>query len=202
MNRIYKMLNDCGAIQHGHFELSSGLHSNLYVQCARALQHTMHATTIAKDMTAQLPKPLLGDVVLGAAHGGTVLAFETGRVLYRRAIFAERTPRLALVNNQFLGFSKLQLRRGLEIKPGEKVLIVEDVVTTGETAFELMELVANAGAKTTAVVSIIDRSSTTPAFDVPFYSLLKLDPITWEPHNCLLCQKGEALVKPGSRQPV
>lgn len=174
----------------GHFLLSSGLHSPNYMQCALLLQKPWIAEKICKELAKKL-KSIKIDTVIGPALGGILVAHEMGRALKKRALFAER------VDGTFT------LRRGFELKKNERVLVVEDVITTGKSSREVIELVNQYGAKPMAVAAIVDRSGIVGGmslFDQDFYSLLKMDIQTYKPESCPLCREAKvALVKPGSR---
>ena len=184
----------------GHFLLSSGLHSPNYMQCALLLQKPWVAEPLCKELAKKL-KGVKIDVVIGPALGGILVAHEMGRALSAgggsasggkvRSMFAER------VEGEFT------LRRGFELKKNERVLVVEDVITTGKSSREVIELVGRTGAKTVAVASLVDRTGIEGGmslFDQDFYSLLKIDIQTYKPELCPLCRHGKVdLVKPGSR---
>jgi len=175
------------ALLEGHFILTSGLHSPRYLQCALVLQHPKPAARLCKALARQI-KSLEVETVIGPALGGIVVAYEMARALGARGIFAERKEKL------------MELRRGFTIRPGERVLLVEDVVTTGGSLKEVRDLVQAAGGRIVAVASLVDRTSgRDPGFGVPFFSLLKIDVPTYEPADCPLCREGLPLVKPGSR---
>ena len=174
----------------GHFLLSSGLHSPNYMQCALLLQKPWIAEQLCRELAKKL-KGIKIDIIIGPALGGILVAHEMGRALKVRSIFAER------VEGEFM------LRRGFELKKNEHVLVVEDVITTGKSSREVIELVTRTGAKTTAVASLVDRTGIEGGmslFDQDFYSLLKIDIQTYKPELCPLCRQGKAaLTKPGSR---
>jgi orotate phosphoribosyltransferase len=175
-----------GALLDGHFRLTSGLHSSGYLQSALVLQHPAEAeacgAAIAERMRALSP-----DVVLSPALGGIVIGQEVGRALGVRAIFAERQD------------GKLTLRRGFSITPGERVLVVEDVVTTGGSTQETIDVARAGGATVVGAAAIIDRSGGTQRIDVPFHALATISLPTYQPEQCPLCAEGKPVVKPGSR---
>jgi orotate phosphoribosyltransferase len=175
-----------GALLDGHFRLSSGLHSPGYLQCALVLQHPREAEALGHAL-ANIVRPLGGETVLSPAMGGIVIGQEVGRGLGVRAIFAERQD------------GKLTLRRGFALEPGEKVIVVEDVVTTGGSTRETMDVARAAGAIVVGACAIVDRSGGKQGLDVPFRSLLPMDVLTYQPEACPLCQQGIPVVKPGSR---
>ena len=189
---ITKILKKTGALLEGHFELSSGLHSAAYVQCAQVLQHPELAEKLGRLLAEQFRDKRI-EVVVSPALGGVVIGHEVARVLGTRAVFAERE---SLQN----GSRKMTLRRGFRIDRGEKVLVVEDVVTTGGSTKEIMDIVREAGGDIVGVGSLIDRSLGKADFGVYANTLLSLDIETYCPENCPLCRQGIPLVKPGSRR--
>jgi orotate phosphoribosyltransferase len=183
---LWIIFNRYGAILDGHFLLSSGLHSNRYVQCALVLQHPDVATFLGAELAtffADIPI----DLVVGPALGGVLVAQEVARALGVRALFTERER------------GRMTLRRGFTIEPGERVLVVEDVVTTGGSTREVIDVVTAAGGKVVGVGALIDRHTGNIDFKVPFHALLRLEIAAYIPDSCPLCQSGSPLVKPGSR---
>jgi orotate phosphoribosyltransferase len=178
-----------GALLDGHFRLSSGLHSGGYLQCALVLQHPGHAETLGQALAAAV-RPLRPSVVLSPALGGVVIGQEVGRALGVRAIFAERQDAV------------LTLRRGFALGETDRVLVVEDVITTGGSTRETMQVARAAGAHVVGAASIVDRSGGRAAFDLPCHSLLALDLPTYQLDACPLCARGLPVVKPGSRPVV
>lgn len=176
----------CGAIQEGHFRLSSGLHSPTYVQSALVLQHPEEASALGAAL-AGLVRGLAPEVVVGPALGGILVAHEVARALGVRAIFAERQDGL------------LALRRGFAIRPGERVLVVEDVVTTGGTVEEVAALVQEGGGVVVGVAALIDRAGGRGGSAGPLVALVTLEIPTFSPEDCPLCRQGVPVVKPGSR---
>jgi orotate phosphoribosyltransferase len=184
---ILKIFESEKALLHGHFLLSSGLHSPNYMQCALLLQKPWIAEKLCKALAAKL-KGIKIDAVIGPALGGVIVSYEMGRALKVRSLFAERVD------------GTLVLRRGFTLKKNEKILVVEDVVTTGKSTNEVVEIVKGFGAKLVAVASIVDRSDTLANFEADFYSLLKINIKTFRPDACPLCRQGKLpAVKPGSR---
>ena len=177
-----------GALLDGHFRLSSGLHSPGYLQCALVLQHPREAEALGAAL-GSLVRSLGVQTVMSPALGGVVIGQEVGRALGVRAIFAERAD------------GALTLRRGFALEPGEKVLIVEDVVTTGGSTRETMDVALAAGAVVVGACAIVDRSGGKQGLDVPFHALLPMDVKTYQPDDCPLCKQGLPVVKPGSRTP-
>ena len=175
-----------GALLSGHFLLSSGLHSDRYLQSALVLQQPDIATRLCAAMAASFKSDRI-DVVIAPALGGVFVSHETARALGVRALFAER------VNGE------LTLRRGFTIKPGERVLVVEDVITTGKSTRETIEVVRKSGGTVVAAASLVDRSGGKAELGVPYRSLVTLDVPTYTAEVCPLCKAGSAPVKPGSR---
>jgi orotate phosphoribosyltransferase len=178
-----------GALLDGHFRLSSGLHSPGYLQCALVLQHPHHAEALGRAI-AERTRELGATVVLSPALGGVVIGHEVARALGVRAIFAERQD------------GELQLRRGFILADNDRVLVVEDVLTTGGSTRETIQVARAAGAPVVGAASIVDRSGGTVRFDVPLVSLLEMSLPAYEPGVCPLCAQGVAIVKPGSRPVV
>ena len=175
------------ALLTGHFLLSSGLHSPNYMQCALILQKPWVAEKVCQEI-AKLVKHLKPQAVIGPALGGMIVSYEMGRALKIRSIFAER------VDGSFV------LRRGFSLKKNERVLVVEDVVTTGKSTYEVVELVERLGAKVAGIAAIVDRSDGAAVFSQDFHPLLKMNIKTYRPEDCPLCKQGRVtLVKPGSR---
>ncbi|WP_022847645.1 MULTISPECIES: orotate phosphoribosyltransferase [unclassified Desulfurobacterium] len=179
------------AFLEGHFLLSSGLHSPYYLQCAKVLQYPRYAEILCREIAEKIEE--LGvniDFVIAPAIGGIIVSYETARHVGVRGIFAERKDGVNLV-----------LRRGFEIKSGERALVVEDVVTTGKSTKETIEVVKSFGAEVVAVGSLVDRSGGKVDFGVPFVTLWRLDVPAYEPSNCPICKEGKIpLEKPGSRK--
>lgn len=175
-----------GGLLEGHFRLTSGLHSAGYLQSALVLQHPREAEACGTALADKL-RGLGAQVVLSPALGGIVIGQEVGRALGVRAMFAERLD------------GRLALRRGFVLEPGEKVLVVEDVVTTGGSTRETIDVARQAGAVVVGAAAIIDRSGGQQQLDVPFHSLAAVSLPTYEPESCPLCLAGQPVVKPGSR---
>jgi len=175
-----------GALLEGHFRLTSGLHSPGYLQCALVLQHPAEAEAYGAAI-AERTRALWAQVVLSPALGGIVIGQEVGRALGIRAIFAERQD------------GALTLRRGFELARGEKVLVVEDVVTTGGSTRETIEVARAAGADVVGAAAIVDRSGGQQKLDVPFHALVQVSLPAHLPESCPLCLAGLPVVKPGSR---
>jgi len=175
-----------GALLEGHFRLTSGLHSPGYLQCALVLQHPAEAEACGVAIADRV-RSLGADVVLSPALGGIVIGQEVGRALGVRAIFAERQD------------GRLTLRRGFSLEPGDKVLVVEDVVTTGGSTQETIDVARAAGATVVGAAAIIDRSGGKQRIDVPFHALATVALPTYEAQACPMCAEGKPVVKPGSR---
>jgi orotate phosphoribosyltransferase len=179
-----------GALLEGHFRLSSGLHSPNYLQCALVLQHPEEAEALGRDLGAAIASRL-GAVkptaVLSPALGGLIIGHEVARALGVRAIFAERAEGV------------LTLRRGFDLSPDDRVVVVEDVLTTGGSTRETMEVAKEQGASVVAACAVINRSGSESPVDVPFAALAAFAPPTYKPDQCPLCERGLPVTKPGSR---
>ena len=178
-----------GALLEGHFRLSSGLHSSGYLQCALVLQHPRDAEMLGRAIAEQT-RALGPSVVLSPALGGVVIGHEVGRALGIRAMFAERQDAV------------LMLRRGFTIGANDRVLVIEDVLTTGKSTRETIQVASASGGHIVGAASIVDRSEGASRFDVPFDALLAIALPTYEPNACPLCAQGLPVVKPGSRPVV
>lgn len=175
------------ALLNGHFLLSSGLHSPNYMQCARVLQKPWIAQKVCSALAKKFSSRKF-DAVIGPALGGILVSYELGRALKIRSFFAERQD------------GSFMLRRGFSLKKNEKVLVVEDVITTGKSIYEVIDLVEQLGAKPVAVASIVDRSDGVAIFEQEFQSLVKINIKTYRPEDCPICRERKIpLVKPGSR---
>ncbi len=178
-----------GALLEGHFILSSGLRSPKYLQCARVLMDPARAERLAKALAAKLPDELRSsiDAVLSPAMGGVIIGHEMGRVLERPAMFLERPQ------------GRFELRRGFRLDPGARVLMVEDVVTTGLSSREAIEAVREAGGVVIGEAALVDRSSGKAELGVPFYPLIRIDVPTYEAGAIPADLAAIPAVKPGSR---
>jgi orotate phosphoribosyltransferase len=186
-DRVLRLLKRTGALLEGHFLLSSGLHSDRYFQCARLLQYPRRAARVGRAI-GDLCRPFGAQLVVSPALGGVVIGHEVARALGVRAIFTEREQGI------------MRLRRGFTIAPGERALIVEDVVTTGKSTLEAAHAVTAAGGEVVGLTSIIDRSGGV-GFPYPFRSLLQIKVATYAAEVCPLCREGKLpVLKPGSRQ--
>lgn len=195
--RVVEILKKTGALLEGHFILSSGLHSTNYVQCAKVFEYPEYGEEIGELIARKvLDAGVKVDVVVGPALGGVIVAYEVGRKLKARAIFTEREDNI------------MKLRRGFEIREGENVLVVEDVVTTGKSTLEVVEVVESYGGQIVGFASVINRSGMENPFEnlnekfkgKPYFYLVKFDFPTYKPENCPLCKSGIPAVKPGSRK--
>jgi len=196
MKNVLDLLRDSGAMLEGHFLLSSGRHSDKYFQCAKLLQYPDKAAAALAGVAEEIKKDIQAgkleiDAVVGPAMGGIVAAYELGRQLGLPAFFTERDDT-----------GKMALRRGFEIEPGQKILITEDVVTTGKSSGECAAVLEEHGAKIAALACLVDRRGA--GIDIPylFYPACKVDALNWEADKCELCKKGIPAVKPGSRKGV
>jgi orotate phosphoribosyltransferase len=183
---VLDLFRSSGALLEGHFKLSSGLHSPAYLQCALVLADPARAERLGRALGEALGEAG-ATVVLSPALGGLIIAHEVARALGVRAIFAERQD------------GTLTLRRGFTLAPDDRVVVIEDVVTTGGSTRETMAVAAQAGATVVAAGSIIDRSGGTSALGVPFKALAELAVPAHPPESCPLCASGQPVTKPGSR---
>ena len=186
-NEALELYRRTGAYLEGHFRLSSGLHSPGYMQSALVLQNPADAASLGSEIAAAVSH-LKPTVVLSPALGGLIIGHEVARALGVRAIFAERA-----------GGTALSLRRGFSLDAADRVLVVEDVFTTGKSTKETMVVAQEAGAAVVGAAAIVDRSGGTIDFGVPSHTLVSLNVPTYEPETCPLCAKGLPVVKPGSR---
>lgn len=183
---VLQIYEATGGLLRGHFLLTSGLHSDTYLQSALVLQHPSHAESLCRE----LAKPFRGDgvqVVLAPAIGGILVAHEVARALQARCLFAEREDGV------------MRLRRGFAVRPGERCLVVEDVITTGGSTREVIKVVEEARGALVGVGALIDRSGGTATFSVKKIALATLSVPTYKPEDCPLCKAGTPAVKPGSR---
>jgi len=185
--RVLEILKEAGVLLEGHFLLTSGRHSNKYLQCAKIFQNAKYSEELCEDL-AKLYKDSGVDVVIGPAIGAILISYEVSRHLGTPNIFAERD-----------GDGVMTLRRSFEITKGQKVLVVEDVVTTGGSVREVIKLVKDAGGEVVGVGSIVDRTGGKVDFGVPYKAVLSVKVESFEPDNCPICAKGIPVVKPGSR---
>ncbi|MFA5676009.1 MAG: orotate phosphoribosyltransferase [Christensenellales bacterium] len=182
--QIFDIFRETGVLSEGHFALTSGRHSDKYMQCARLFQNAAVSEKFAKEIAGQFTGI---DLVAGPAVGGIILAYEVSRQLRVPNIFAERES------------GRMVLRRGFSVKEGARVLVVEDVVTTGGSVKEVMELLRGLGAVIAGVGSVADRSNGAVDFGVPFKAVLSMEVVSYPPEECPLCKRGLPVTKPGSR---
>lgn len=197
---VLRLFEERGALLTGHFKLSSGLHSGKYLQCALILQYPDIAEKLSRALAGKFSNQKI-NVVVGPALGGVTLAYEVARAIGVRGLFTERQdgpPASTEASCSRAG--KMVLRRGFSIDKGEKVLVVEDVVTTGGSTKDLIDVVRSLSGEVIGVGSIIDRSLSPIDFGVPFESLAKINIETFEEKNCPLCRKNIPITKPGSRK--
>jgi orotate phosphoribosyltransferase len=192
---ILAIFKTSGALLEGHFQLTSGLHSPQYFQCAKVLQYPEYATAIC-EMIARHYREAKIDIVIAPALGGIIVAQEVGRIL--NTIDKTRTRQLKILFTERKD-NTMQLRRGFEIYPGERVLACEDVITTGGSVSEVIEIVRRLGGDVAGVGAIVDRSGGKVNFNNTLYGAMAMDVITYKPESCPLCAKGIPIDKPGSR---
>jgi orotate phosphoribosyltransferase len=189
--RVLDLFQQTGAFHTGHFRLTSGLHSPEYLQSALVLAHPRHAETLGRELAARilalLPQENVA-LVISPALGGLIIGHEVARALGVRFLFTERDAD-----------RKMSLRRGFTLAPGERVVVVEDVITTGGSTKEVIDIVRAAGAIPVAAGSIIDRSGGAVDLGIPRAALETLHVVAYSPEECPMCRAGEPVVKPGSR---
>ncbi len=182
-----KIFSDSGALLNGHFRLTSGRHSNQYMQCAQVLKYPVYTEQLSRHLAEKFASDGI-ELVVGPAMGGIIIAYEVARQLGVENIFCEREN------------GAMALRRGFEIKPGQKVLVVEDVVTTGGSVKEVIEVIKSLCGVVAGVGVLVDRSGGAVDFGVKTEAVLTMDIESWEDAACPLCQEGKLpAVKPGSR---
>jgi orotate phosphoribosyltransferase len=191
---VVDLLRESGAMLEGHFLLSSGRHSDRYFQCARLLQYPDRAAAALADTAARIRADMAAgkiavDAIVGPAMGGIIVAYELGRQLGLPAFFTERNEN-----------GVMTLRRGFEAAPGLRVLIAEDVVTTGKSSGESAAALEDMGAEVTALACVVDRRARGTPIPWPVYAAAVLEAADWEKDACELCRKGIPAVKPGSRK--
>lgn len=184
-DHLLRLLQGSNALLRGHFELSSGLHSGHYFQCAQVMQHPARAAVVCRELARRF-RSARPTAVIGPAVGGVIVAYETARQLHARAMYTERID------------AEMQLRRGFTLTSQDRVLIVEDAITTGESARKVAALVERLGAKVVGIVAIVDRSGGNVAFPgYRFVRLLALSFETFSPHDCPLCSEEIPWTHPG-----
>ena len=186
-DQVLQALKEADAIRTGHFVLTSGRHSDSYVQCARILEDPALSTRLAQTAVERLPEGLDIDLVAAPAVGGLIIGFAVAQALGVKFIFSERQD------------GAMVFRRSFEVPSGARVLVVEDVVTTGGSVGEVIDLVREAGGEVVGVVSLIDRGGE-KKFDAPFWPLLRLEVESWKPEACSLCAAEVPVYSPGSRR--
>lgn len=184
----FRIFEETGALQNGHFLLSSGLHSPQYFQCALVLQYPHYLEKFCSEIREYYYEEEDIQLVIAPAIGGIMVAQELARQLGIRFIFAEREN------------DKMTLRRGFHIEPHEKILIVEDVITTGSSVREVIDIVEKAKGYAVGVGAIVDRSESQIDFDMPFFATVQVKAVTYQPDRCPLCSQKIPLIKPGSRK--
>jgi orotate phosphoribosyltransferase len=187
---VLELFRKTGAYLQGHFRLTSGLHSPEYLQCALVLQHPAHAEELGKRLASAIRRlePVRKiDMVVSPAMGGLIIGHEVARTLATRHMFAERQD------------GKMTLRRGFRVQPGETAVVIEDVITTGGSTFEVVQFLVEQGVNVLAAGSIIDRSGGRASVGVPRISLCTLEVTSFDASNCPLCAQSLPLIKPGSR---
>lgn len=184
---VIEKFRNTGALLEGHFILTSGLHSNVYLQCALVLQHPEQAESLGREIAENFKNQNI-QVVASPAIGGLIVGHEVARALGARFVWTEREQ------------GKMTLRRGFTLSPHERVVVVEDVVTTGGSTRETIETLQAAGASVIGAASIIDRSSGQAEVGVPRIALATLNVEAVDPAECLACARGDVAIKPGSRK--
>ena len=185
--KVLEILKEAEVLLEGHFLLTSGKHSNRYLQCAKIFKNTKYSEVLCKDLAEQFKDKNI-DVVVGPAMGAVIMSYEVSRHLGVPNFFTEREN------------GEMALRRGFEIKEGQRILVVDDVITTGGSVKEVIKLLTDMGGVVVGVGSIVDRSGGSADFGVPFSSVIKIDVEAFEPEDCPICKEGKIpVVKPGSR---
>ena len=185
-NEVLKLLEQAQGVLHGHFCLTSGLHSDIYFQCAKLYQYPEITEQLGSKL-AELLKDIDFDTIVAPAIGAVIIGYETAKNAHKRNLFVERKD------------GEMQLRRGYLLKKGERVLIVEDVITTARTIFETIEALKPFEIEVAGVACIVDRSAGKLKDKLNITSLLQVDPVTYTPEECPLCKLGIEITKPGSR---
>ena len=183
-NEVLNLLEKAEGVLHGHFCLTSGLHSDIYFQCAKLYQYPEITSELGKRLAEKL-SDIEFDTIVAPAIGAVIIGYETAKNAKKRNLFVERKD------------GEMQLRRGYSLKKGEKVVIIEDVITTARTIKETMEAIKEFEPEVVAVGCIVDRTKGKTDYNIK--SLLQIDPVVYEPSECPLCKEGIELVKPGSR---
>ena len=186
-NEVLNLLEQAEGVLHGHFCLTSGLHSDIYFQCAKLYQYPEITSELGKRLAEKLAD-IEFDTIVAPAIGAVIIGYETAKNAKKRNLFVERKDGV------------MQLRRGYTLKKGEKVVIIEDVITTARTIKETMEAIKEYEPEVVAVGCIVDRTKGKTEYNIK--SLLQIDPVVYDPNDCPLCREGIELVKPGSRTEV
>lgn len=187
-DQVLEILKKTNVLQEGHYSLTSGRHSKRYMQCAQVLQYPEEASKLCSQFALYAKENNMDiDLVVGPATGGIVLAFETARIMGVKTMFAEREE------------GKMTFRRGFHIEAGQRVFVVEDVITTGGSVIEVIDLVKAQGGIVVGVGVLVDRTDFDIDFGVPHKALVKIDIESYDPNFCPLCEAGLAITKPGSR---
>lgn len=187
INEVQAIFLETGAMLTGHFQLTSGRHSDRYFQCAKVLQHPQFTETLCQELAGRFAAENISAVV-GPALGGIIVSYEVARALGVRSIFTERENGV------------MKLRRGFSINPGEKILVVEDVVTTGGSVRETIAAVRELGGQVAGVGVLVDRGGGTLDLGVKIEALMIQEVVSYVPEECPLCKEGSVAVKPGSRK--
>ncbi len=187
MTNFLEIFKEVGVIREGHFELTSGLHSGIYFEKFRLLEHPEITTLICKEIAERFKSEDFSTVA-GPTTGGIIIAYELARQLGKRCIFAEKSD------------EGREFKRGFEIKPGERILVVDDIFTTGDSIRDTISAVKRKAGVVIGVGVIVDRSEQTIEFGVPFFSVYKAPTKNWKPSECPLCKEGLELLKPGGRR--
>ncbi|MDP4152261.1 MAG: orotate phosphoribosyltransferase [Bacillota bacterium] len=185
--RVLEIMKDAGVLLEGHFLLTSGRHSNRYLQCAKIFQHPNYSEELCAALAEKFKDDNI-ELVIGPAMGAVQMAYEVSRQLHVQNFFTEREDGV------------MKLRRGFHVEPGTRVLVVEDVVTTGGSVKEVIDLIKEAGGVPAGVGVIVDRSAGKTDFGCKLASVISLDVESWEAENCPVCKTGIPLVKHGSRK--
>lgn len=181
---VLELLEQAEGVLHGHFCLTSGLHSNIYFQCAKLYQYPDLTEKIGKELAQKL-SDINFDTVVSPAIGAVIIGYETAKQAGKRNLFVERKD------------GKMELRRGYSLAKGEKVVIIEDVITTAKTIYETIDALKEFEVEISAVGCIVDRTCRKTGLNI--VSLLQIDPVTYDPSDCPLCKGNIPLIKPGSR---
>lgn len=184
--QILQAFQKTEGVLHGHFLLTSGRHSDTYMQCAKLFVDPQESEKLCAELADRL-KEFHADVIVSPAVGGIIMGYEVARQLKIKNFFAERVD------------GKMTLRRGFRLEKGVKVIVVEDVVTTGGSVKEVIRLVQDAGCEVAAVASIVDRSNGNVDFGLPYRALLTMEVVSYDAESCPLCKAGSVPYKPGSR---